>query len=68
MNSFTFLWKGSNYRVRMSIGMVYIDSYSENISQALTAANFACHLAKQKGGNQLHVYHANDEASVKISE
>ncbi|MBN2444608.1 MAG: EAL domain-containing protein [Spirochaetales bacterium] len=65
INRYTFVWKGTNYQIRMSIGLVYIDTYSENISHALTAVNFACCLAKKKGGNQLHIYNADDEDSVK---
>ncbi|MBN1699022.1 MAG: EAL domain-containing protein [Spirochaetales bacterium] len=62
---FSFEWKGEHFKISLGIGFVHFDSFTHDISKILTAANIACHLAKKKGKNQVHVYHTEDEEFIK---
>ncbi len=58
-----FNWGGQSFEVGVSIGLVPITPASESVAQILKAADAACHLARQSGRNQIHVY-VQDDAAV----
>ena len=45
-----------NYRLNISIGAAWLGRGAETAADVLANADVACHLAKQGGRNQLHVY------------
>jgi diguanylate cyclase (GGDEF)-like protein/PAS domain S-box-containing protein len=60
IQDFQFSWEGHNFRVGVSIGLVPIVESTTNLSDLLSFADAACYIAKDKGRNRIHVYHAED--------
>ena len=61
INQFRFIYERKMYDVALSIGVIWVDPLAENISELLSAADLACRMAKEKGGNRVHIYHASDQ-------
>ncbi len=59
---FRFAWKDKGFAVGVSIGLVPITDNSLDPEQAMSAADAACFLAKDRGRNRVHVHHAGDSA------
>lgn len=57
-SSMKFTWKDSVFNVTLSIGLVPISVRSGDVDDLLKAAESSCNIAKDTGGNRLHVYHA----------
>ncbi|HUZ18243.1 MAG TPA: diguanylate cyclase, partial [Spirochaetia bacterium] len=57
-----FLWEGKVFSLSSSIGVVTIDAKSNDAYGVLAAANDACYLARDLGGNRIQVY--EDEQSL----
>ncbi|MBI4977584.1 MAG: EAL domain-containing protein [Spirochaetes bacterium] len=47
--------------IRVSIGVIPIDRDSASVDSIFTIADEACYIAKENGGNRIHVYSANDK-------
>lgn len=61
INQFRFVYELKMYDIALSIGVVWVDPAAKNISELLSAADLACRMAKEKGGNRVHIYHASDQ-------
>lgn len=59
-----FDWLGRSFRISASIGMVSVNLH-DSVARALSAADFACHLAKEKGGNRLYIHHATSADVIR---
>jgi len=57
---FKFSWQGIGFQLGVSIGIAYIDKYSESAVSILSAADMACYLAKDTGRNRFHVFNTSD--------
>jgi diguanylate cyclase (GGDEF)-like protein/PAS domain S-box-containing protein len=57
---FHFAWKDSPFTVGVSIGVVAIMPSSDNPETILSAADGSCYLAKEKGGNRVHLHSEDD--------
>ncbi|MDP3176926.1 MAG: diguanylate cyclase, partial [Spirochaetaceae bacterium] len=55
-----FAWQSSAFPITLSIGIVQLSRESEDTHAVLAAADDACHLAKEEGGNRCNVFHAHD--------
>ncbi|HPE59683.1 MAG TPA: EAL domain-containing protein [Thiolinea sp.] len=55
-----FSWEGHNHKITASIGFVPIHRNSGTPNHLLSLADAACRVAKNKGGNNLHVYRPDD--------
>lgn len=65
LEQYIFNYEGKQYRVYCSIGVTVIDKDTTTASDALANADIACHVAKSRGRNQVHVYrHDNDEKLI----
>jgi diguanylate cyclase (GGDEF)-like protein/PAS domain S-box-containing protein len=51
-----FTYGGKSYRITLSIGASRLDSTTLSPSEAMAHADIACHIAKNGGRNQVHVY------------
>jgi diguanylate cyclase (GGDEF)-like protein/PAS domain S-box-containing protein len=51
-----FSYAGKVYKVGCSVGVARMDQYTSAPGEALANADLACHIAKEKGRNQTHVY------------
>lgn len=69
ISQFTFSWRESTFSIGVSIGIVAINAKFQSLDMALSAADTACYTAKNKGRNQVHIYHNNqDELANKSQE
>jgi diguanylate cyclase (GGDEF)-like protein len=55
-----FSWQTSVFPVTLSIGIVALTQESEDTHSVLAAADDACHLSKEEGGNRVNVFQAKD--------
>jgi diguanylate cyclase (GGDEF)-like protein/PAS domain S-box-containing protein len=60
IQDFRFLWQNNTFRIGVSIGLVTIDTDTNNLNTLLSAADAACFAAKEGGRNRVHIYQAND--------
>ncbi len=61
VTDFRFVWNEDKvFRIGVSIGLVEIKSTTENLTSLFSAADAACYVAKQQGGNYVHVCHEQD--------
>ncbi len=51
-----FVYAGKSYRITVSIGVSRMDRLTESAVEAMANADIACHLAKNGGRNQTHVF------------
>ncbi|HDQ14726.1 MAG TPA: GGDEF domain-containing response regulator [Sediminispirochaeta sp.] len=59
------VWKKNVFNISTSIGIVPIDYNSESVHSILAAADDACYLAKDEGGNKYKVYQQNESRFVQ---
>lgn len=57
---FRFVWEGKTFNVGVSIGLVLIDAYINDVSAALKRADAACYAAKDAGRNRVNIYTRDD--------
>ncbi len=60
LKEFRFKWDGSSHVITVSIGVVEIDRRLGGSGEALSAANSACDIAKEAGGNRIQLYTGDD--------
>jgi diguanylate cyclase (GGDEF)-like protein/PAS domain S-box-containing protein len=60
IHNYQFSWEGYSFRIGVSIGLVQITLSTTNLTELLKDADAACYMAKDKGRNRIHVYHAED--------
>ena len=60
-----FVWQNGVFPVTLSIGAVPLSRASEDSHAVLAAADDACHLAKEEGGNRISVFRAEDKKFQK---
>ncbi len=51
-----FSYGDKHYRITASIGVAILDRHCASPSEAMANADIACHIAKNTGRNQVHVY------------
>ena len=60
IENFRFTWQNKTFAIGVSIGLVAINSSTENLDSLMSAADAACYAAKARGRNCVHLYHNND--------
>ncbi len=65
IQDYQFSWEGRNFKVGVSMGLVPIAETSSNLVETLSDADAACYVAKDKGRNRIHVYHAEDTETTQ---
>ena len=60
-----FSWHGKRYAVGASIGLVPVIDADASVSSVLSAADAACHSAKDKGGHRVHMFRNDDTELAK---
>ena len=61
VNLMAFTWSGRIFHVGASIGITPLQSEFNSVSDALTAADTVCNVAKELGGNRTYIYNPQDE-------
>ena len=67
LEHYTFVHGGSQYRIYGSIGVALIGADTQSSGEALANADIACHVAKNKGRNQTHVYEPGGDAKLVMN-
>jgi diguanylate cyclase (GGDEF)-like protein/PAS domain S-box-containing protein len=57
VREFRFVWEDKTFNVGVSIGLVPINAESGNLNRVLNLADACCYEAKNKGRDQVQVYH-----------
>ncbi|MGK7938034.1 MAG: EAL domain-containing protein [Xenococcaceae cyanobacterium] len=60
VEDFGFTWQDKTFTIGVSIGLVEIESSTENLDSLMSAADAACYAAKARGRNCVHIYQNND--------
>lgn len=68
VKNFRFHWLGKQFKVGASIGVVPTLTDSSEVADILGNAETACHIAKEKGGNQIQLYAGQEEYSYRRRE
>ena len=55
-------WGGRSFEISASIGLVHVRREDQDVSAILSAADVACYVAKDRGRNQVSVFHAGDRS------
>lgn len=56
-----FTWQNQVFELGLSIGIAAVTKQSPEPAQMLTRAELACYSAKERGRNQIHTYHSDDD-------
>ena len=56
VQEFQFHWCDTSFSIGISIGVAPLTEKTESPATALSAADAACYLAKEKGRNSVHLY------------
>ena len=67
LERYTFVHGGSQYRIYGSIGVALINADTQSSGEVLANADIACHVAKNKGRNQTHVYAPDGDAKLVMN-
>ncbi|WP_439815905.1 putative bifunctional diguanylate cyclase/phosphodiesterase [Zavarzinia sp. CC-PAN008] len=59
-----FVWDGRAFATGASIGLVHVDEASVTLEEAMSFADLACYMSKEKGRNRIHV-HKHDDAALR---
>ena len=62
--AFRFEWQQSTHTVRASIGVAVVDGYLATVGELLSAADVACHAAKERGRNCVHLYREGETTAT----
>jgi diguanylate cyclase (GGDEF)-like protein/PAS domain S-box-containing protein len=68
LEDYRFFFKGKSYRVYCSIGVAMLNKECTSTIDALSSANVALHIAKEKGRNNVHIYSGNSDARKKMDK
>ncbi|MEE8378971.1 MAG: diguanylate cyclase, partial [Gammaproteobacteria bacterium] len=60
IQDYQFSWEDRCFKVGVSVGLVPVTPDTNKLTELLKRADAACYMAKDKGRNCIHVYHAED--------
>lgn len=63
-----FVYAGKSYRITISIGVARMDRFTESPEDAMAAADMACHIAKNGGRNQTHVFSSESDQRASMDQ
>lgn len=64
VQSHKFIWQKNLFPITLSIGIVPLTEEDEDIHEVLAAADDACYIAKEEGGNRINVFQRTAEKYV----
>lgn len=65
VSSYRFVWTEREYVIGVSIGLITLNDYFRDITDAMSAVDVACYIAKDQGRNRVHIYTEDDTESSK---
>ncbi len=60
IDEFRFVWDDKTFAIGASVGAIPVTAETDGIAAALSAADTACYVAKERGRNRVHVYEVDD--------
>ncbi len=60
INERPFIWQSRSFSIGVSVGLVSFETQSFTLGAALSAADSACYMAKEKGRNRVQLYRSDD--------
>jgi diguanylate cyclase (GGDEF)-like protein len=67
IEALSFVWEGQHYSISASIGLVDLRGTGLAMQEAMRSADIACHIAKEKGRNRVHVFEAMDSVQAQFT-
>ncbi len=67
LDSYRFLHSGQSFNITCSIGASLVDNNTSDAEEALAHADLACHIAKSKGRNRVHIYDRKDQSKAILA-
>ena len=67
LDQYAFVYAGKSYNINGSIGVALIDKDAHSPGEVLANADIACHLAKRRGRNQVHLYRPESDAKLAMN-
>ncbi len=61
LNSHEFIWQDSSFKIRASLGVIPFFHQYDDVKTILAAADDACYIAKEEGGNRIKVYETQED-------
>lgn len=61
-----FVYAGKSYRITVSVGVARMDRLTESPAEAMANADISCHLAKNAGRNQTHVFSPDSDERASM--
>jgi diguanylate cyclase (GGDEF)-like protein len=65
IKDFRFVVQGKSFEVGMCIGLVSLKPGEQTLTDVMSYADLACHIAKEKGRNRIHWYQDDDDTLNK---
>ncbi len=65
VTTFRFVWQDKIFDIGVSIGLVPINTQSDNSASLLSTVDAACYAAKEQGRNRVHVFEPGDEELIR---
>ena len=62
VRAYRFLWEDKPFEIGASIGLVPMTSRWRDVGELMRMADSACCVARERGGNRVHVYQVGDAA------
>ncbi len=61
LNSHEFIWQDNSFKIRASLGVIPFFHQYDDVKTILAAADDACYIAKEEGGNRIKVYETQED-------
>lgn len=61
LNSHEFIWQDNFFKIRASLGVIPFFQQYDDVKTILAAADDACYIAKEEGGNRIKVYETQED-------
>lgn len=68
VREYQFVWEEKIFEIGVSIGLIIINSNTENMAEVMKRADIACYAAKNEGRNRLHIYRESDTDTNMMSK
>ncbi|MBV1905132.1 MAG: DUF1631 family protein, partial [Pseudomonadales bacterium] len=65
VSAIKFEWKQRQYNINTSIGLVFLDEFTENVDTIMRHVDEACYMAKEAGRNRIQEFEVGDTRMIQ---